>query len=151
MNLFGPALGKLLDDNKIARQEFAESCGMHRNQMTNIVKGISANPNNIGIIFAALRGLVSEFDRIALAIMFLEDRRVDVGFSSSDISIKRFDGSGVNSARTKLLHIYDTDPDVRLALDAIIDVIEPRRISYPEQSDRSTFGASTAAESDQDA
>lgn len=123
MNLFGPALEKALKDHNIGKLEFAESCGLHRNQLTNIMSGDAQKPHKIEQIFAALRALIPLKSVIDLGILFLEDRRADIGFSSSDIIIRRSDNSGANGPRRRLLDVYDREEDIRSAIDQIVAVI----------------------------
>ena len=141
MNLFGPALEKALDAHKVGKSEFAKSCGLHRNQLTNIITGKASNPNSIGTIFAALAGLVSFETCVDLAILFLEDRRTELGVSSGCIQITRANGTTANSERDRLLAIYDRDDDVRKAIDAVIDVLSPKTESPCQWGTRSALNA----------
>jgi transcriptional regulator with XRE-family HTH domain len=151
MNLFGEALEKALLAHGVGKTEFADACGLHRNQLTNITSGRAANPNKIGEIFAALAGLLPDDARRGLAIAFLEDRRSDLGFDSSLITITTVDGKEVNVNRARLLELYDTDPECRAAIDSVVDIMLPRRqfspkTAYGEPADRAAHGAGQAAE-----
>lgn len=125
MNLFGPKLGEMLDHHRISRQELADGCGIHRNQLTNITKGKVPHPNNIGIIFSVLRAKISEEQLLALAVYYLEDCRAEIDLDSTAVTIEALNAQVTNEPRRRLLALYDTNSDVRTAIDAVIDVIDP--------------------------
>lgn len=147
MNLFGPALERLLKVHRLGKQEFSATCGIHRNQLTKIVTGEANSPTQIDQVFSALKGLVPYEDLRDLAMLFLEDRRTDIGFSSADITIRHSDTDTIaNGARRQLLDLYDHESDVRAAIDQIVSVLRPDTKSRFTQKKETTV-ALHAAES----
>lgn len=141
-NLFGGALADIIRDNKIKKGDFAAASTLDRNHVTNIISGATRSPNKIAEIFIGLAALsVPRPDIIRLAILWLEDRRTDAGFSSAEITIHKTFGCGASSlpARDRLIALYDHHPDLREALDIIVanilddDDTEPRAAAESQE------------------
>lgn len=122
MNRFGPALEEALARHHIGKTEFASACGIDRNQLTNIINGRTRSPTKIDSIFTTLRHLTPRRECLTLAVAFLEDRRGDITYSSTDIDITATHGQR-NHRRERLISLYDSDPNIRAALDTITDSI----------------------------
>lgn len=146
MNLFGPELERVLSLHEVSKAAFAKQCALHRNQMTNICTGRANNPSKVEQIFAALSAHLTEDEHIGIAAKYLEDRRNDIGYGPDKIIISRPDGKFTAPSRQKLIELYDTQDDIRDALDALVDAFDARTPTYPHFEDRSAHGAAAAAE-----
>lgn len=122
MNFFGQALEKTLQKHRIGKTDFAKASGIDRNQLTNIITGRTRSPTKIDHIFTTLRSLLPRRECLALAVAFLEDRRDDISYSSADITVTAATGHR-HLPREKLIALYDSDPEIRAALDTIVEAI----------------------------
>lgn len=123
MNHFGPTLEKSLAEHNIGKTEFATACSINRNQLTNIISGKAKTPYKIEQIFSTARDLLPVHECLMLAIAYLEDRRTDTGYSSADIAIQKYSGETFRPARARLIALYDSDSDIRAALDIIVSAM----------------------------
>lgn len=124
--LFGTALADILSSHGIQKTDFAAASTIDRNHVNKIISGQTRSPAKIAEIFIGLSALgVPRPDLIRLAVLYLEDRRTDAGFSSTEITIQQTFGSGVSPLprRDRLIALYDANPDIRAALDIIVDAI----------------------------